>query len=97
MFTSTIGTQYCTEGNKIEMTCSVHTANIEVKWYKKGSELHPSSNILITSSGNQHTLTIVETTATDSGTYYVKAENVEMEFSITVKGILLQLSLFRND
>ncbi|XP_063411252.1 uncharacterized protein LOC134694185 [Mytilus trossulus] len=87
MFTSTIDTQHCTEGNQLEMTCSIHTANIEVKWYKKGSELHKSSNILITSRGNQHTLTIVETTATDSGTYCVKAENVEMEFSIKVKAI----------
>ncbi|CAG2188075.1 unnamed protein product [Mytilus edulis] len=30
---------------------------------------------------------IKQTTATDSGTYYVKAENVEMEFSVTVKAI----------
>lgn len=93
MFTSTIDTQHCTEGDKIELTCSVHTANMEVKWYKQKRELHQSNNLLITSSGNHHTLTIVETTAKDYGTYSVKAENVEMEFSITVKGILIENTL----
>lgn len=93
MFISTIASHHCTEGDKIELTCSVHTANIKVKWYKKEWELYQSNNILITSSGNQHTLTIVETTATDSGIYCVKAENVEMEFLITVKGILIANTL----
>lgn len=93
MFTSTINSQHCTEGNKIKLTCSVYAPHIEVKWLKNGSELYQSNNILITSSGSQHTLTIAETTATDSGTYCVKAKNVEMKFSITVIGIFIAHTL----
>ncbi|CAG2252370.1 unnamed protein product [Mytilus edulis] len=80
MFTSTIDTQQCTEGDKIELSCSVHTANIEVKWYKKDSELHQSNNILITSSGNQHTLTIVETTVKDSGHIVLRQKTWKWNF-----------------
>ncbi|CAC5410853.1 TTN [Mytilus coruscus] len=83
MFTLKIYTHHCTEGNKIELTCSVYTYNIEVKWYKENNELHECKNISITSNGNHRTLIIVETTATD---YFVKAKNVEMEMSLTVKG-----------
>lgn len=89
MFTAKIDTQHCTEGNKIELTCTVYTDSIEVKWYKEKDELHRSKNILITSNGNQRTLTIPKTTIPDSGTYCVKAHNVEMKMSITVKGNLI--------
>lgn len=87
MFTSKIQTaHHCTEGDNINLTCSVYTDNIEVKWYKEKNELNECTHISITSNGNHRMLTIVETVVTDSGTYFVKAQSVVLEMSLTVKG-----------
>ncbi|CAC5417542.1 MYBPC1 [Mytilus coruscus] len=87
MFTPKIHMYYCTEGDSIELSCSVYTDNIEVEWYKDVNELHECTNISITSNGNHRMLTILETTVTDSGTYFVKAQNAVMKISLTVKAI----------
>ncbi|CAG2239836.1 unnamed protein product [Mytilus edulis] len=87
MFTSNIQIEHhCTEGDNIKLKCSVYTDNIEVKWYKENNELHECTHISITSNGNHRMLTIVETEVTDSGTYFVKAQSVVLEMSLTVKG-----------
>lgn len=87
MFTSKIQKEHhCTEGDSIKLTCSVYTDNIKVKWYKGDNELHECTHISITSHGNHRMLTIVETEVTDSGTYFVKAQSVVLEMSLTVKG-----------
>lgn len=86
MFTSEIRTYHCTEGDTVKLTCSVYTDNIEVKWFKKNTELHHSTQMSITSQENFHMLTIKETTVTDAGPYCVKAKNVEMEIPLKVKG-----------
>lgn len=86
MFISKIHTYYCTEGDNIELTCSVYTDSIKVEWYKDGNKLHKCTNMSITTNGNHRMLTIVETTVTDSGTYIVEAQNVVLEILLTVKG-----------
>lgn len=86
MFTSKIHPDHCTEGDSIELSCSVYTDNIEVKWYKDDNEIHECTNISITSNGNHRMLTILETTVIDSGTYIVEAQNVVMKISLKVKG-----------
>ncbi|CAG2250963.1 unnamed protein product [Mytilus edulis] len=85
MFTSKIDPQSCFEGNKLEMVCSVYTDNIEVQWYKEKEQLHACENMLINTNKNQHMLTIEKATIMDSGKYYVKAGNVQMEIPVIVK------------
>lgn len=92
MFTSKIDPQICIEGNKLELTCSVYTDNIEVQWYKEKEHLHECENMLINTNKNQHMLTIVKTTIADSRKYYVKAGNVQMEIQVIVKGNFIQLT-----
>ncbi|CAG2239834.1 unnamed protein product [Mytilus edulis] len=92
MFTSKIDPQICIEGNKLELTCSVYTDNIEVQWYKEKEHLHECENMLINTNKNQHMLNIVKTTIADSGKYYVKAGNVQMEIQVIVKGNFIQLT-----
>ncbi|XP_071149137.1 uncharacterized protein [Mytilus edulis] len=88
MFTSKTQIEHhCTEGDSIKLTCSVYTDNIKVKWYKDDKELNECTHISITSNGNHRMLTIVETEVIDSGTYFVKAQSVVLEMTLTVKAI----------
>lgn len=86
MFISKIDPQICVEGDTIQMTCSVYADGIEVQWYKGEQVLTESKNLLIHSYKTKRMLTIKKATVNDSGNYFVKVGNVEMEIPVTVKG-----------
>ncbi|VDI72377.1 Hypothetical predicted protein [Mytilus galloprovincialis] len=87
MFTSKIDPLKSLEGNKLELVCSVYADDIVVQWYKENEQVHDCENMLIDTNKNQHRLTIKKAAIMDSGKYYVKAGNVQMEIPVIVKDI----------
>ncbi|CAC5368038.1 TTN [Mytilus coruscus] len=84
-FTSKSKSQNCIEGDNIQLSCSVFSDRLEVKWYKWKQELHECPDILITKNGFQRILTILNSTVRDSGTYYAKAGKEQTDIQVTVK------------
>lgn len=92
MFISKTDPQICIEGNRLELTCSLYTDNIEIHWYKEKEKLFDCGNIAINTNKNQRMLIIEKATVEDSGIYYVKAGNVEIDIPVTVKGNFKQIT-----
>lgn len=86
MFTSKIDAQICIEGAKMQVACSVYADDINVKWFKEGREIHNCKNILKTRNGNQRKLIVKNVSVSALKKYSVRAENVQIDFPVTVKG-----------
>ncbi|CAG2199546.1 unnamed protein product [Mytilus edulis] len=83
--------KYCLEvagkqSSLTELKIQLYAKYIEVKWSKEKQQLYDCAKVKINSIQTQRMLTIEKLTLADSGKYYVKAGNVEMEIPVTVKG-----------
>ncbi|CAC5370508.1 unnamed protein product [Mytilus coruscus] len=73
------------EGAEVTFECEADNPN-PVIWYKKGSEISPSSNVKIEALyGRVHKLTILQTTLEDEGRYEIKIKD-------TFSGAILEVN-----
>lgn len=74
------------EGEKVTFECETEKP-YQVKWYRGGNEISPSSNMKIESlQCRVHKLTILKTTLEDKGKYEIKIKDTSIGAILDVKG-----------
>lgn len=86
MFTSEFHIDSIIEGEMFELTCSLYSEKIGVKWLKNNVGIQPNDNISIKNTARYHHLTVHNSKLSDSGQYSIVAGNVHKEITVHVKG-----------
>ncbi|XP_078083922.1 obscurin-like protein 1 isoform X2 [Mustelus asterias] len=73
-----------TESETIAMTCQLSRSDVQVRWYRDGTELRPSEKIRIESRGQMRELMIFDSEPGDSGQYVCDAGSDKLTFKVTV-------------
>ncbi|XP_038646091.1 obscurin-like protein 1a isoform X2 [Scyliorhinus canicula] len=82
-----------TECETIAMTCQLSRSDVQVRWYRDGTELLPNDKIRIESRGLTRELMIFDSEPGDSGQYVCDAGDDKLTFKVTVTEALV---LFTN-
>lgn len=72
--------QGCKDGESVKFSCLLNFDDVEVTWYKNGSKLLRSRDVIITSDGPRHHLTFNNVTGVDVGIISLRAENLKVFF-----------------
>ncbi|XP_078408803.1 obscurin-like protein 1a isoform X2 [Cetorhinus maximus] len=78
------GDQSFTESETIAMTCELSRPDVQVRWYRDGTELLPADRIRIESRGLTRELMIFDSEPGDSGQYVCDAGSDKLTFKLTV-------------
>lgn len=83
----------CIDGDDAILTCKLRSDIPQVKWLKNGKEIIQSLECIMSPANAQHTLTLKNTTQSDSGDYYVHVGQFSKKIQLTITGILTYLKL----
>ncbi|XP_041119579.1 obscurin-like protein 1 isoform X2 [Polyodon spathula] len=72
-------------GSPIELCCELSNPNIQVCWYKDGTELHPQDGLDIQSEGTKRQLVIQSAKVSHSGVYTCDALDDVIKFNVVVE------------
>ncbi|XP_041056563.1 obscurin-like protein 1 isoform X2 [Carcharodon carcharias] len=78
------GDRSFTESETIAMTCELSRPDVQVQWYRDGTELLPADRIRIDSRGLTRELMIFDSEPGDSGHYVCDAGSDKLTFKVTV-------------
>ena len=66
------------EGEEATFACVLNFDDVSVTWFKNGVKLHRARDILITSEGANHSLTLKNINSEDQGVISIAAENLQV-------------------
>ncbi|XP_034042541.1 obscurin-like protein 1 [Thalassophryne amazonica] len=67
------------------LSCNVSRPDAVVQWYKDGSEVQPSNNVVMQADGTKRALTVHSAQLSDTGTYTCRAGDNSLMFKLIVR------------
>lgn len=78
---------HCIEGEDAILTCKLRPNSPTLEWLKNGKEITQIESCIMSTVDTQHTLTIKNTTESDSGDYYVQVGKFSKKIQLNITGI----------
>ncbi|KAG9355825.1 hypothetical protein JZ751_000667 [Albula glossodonta] len=74
-----------TIGETLVLSCEVNQAGAQGKWFKKGQEVKPGTDIAVETDGTTRKLILKNAKSGDAGTYSYKLSDDEITFNVNIK------------
>lgn len=71
---------------EINLQCELSRSSGKVRWFKDSQQLHQSDKVQLISEGPYRKLTILSSSAEDSGEYVCETDGDSVFFQLTIKG-----------
>ena len=81
-FVEPLNDQTTGEGDSVTYKCMLNFDDVSVTWYKNGMKLHRARDVMITSEGQRHQLTLNNVSLDDQGKISIRAENLQVCFKL---------------
>ncbi|XP_067371933.1 obscurin isoform X1 [Channa argus] len=73
------------EKEQLVLSCEVSRTDGVVQWYKDGTEIQPSNNVIMQAEGTKRNLTIHSAQLSDAGTYTCRAGDTILIFKVNIR------------
>ncbi|XP_063400197.1 obscurin-like [Mytilus trossulus] len=82
----------CIEGEDAILTCKLRPNMPTLKWLRNGKEISQIERCFMSTVDTQHTLTIKNTTESDSGDYYVQVGKFSKKIQLNITELQMEIS-----